>query len=592
MPPRAPYLILAAALLALYFPVFRVWFLGDDFAWLSLRLQPLSDALFRPFAQGTVRVFSERLPFLVFGEWFGLNPLPFRVLSLVTFAANLMLAARIGQMLSGSRAAGFAAAGLWLINARILVSVSWAAAYNQQLYSLCLLAAFYCLLRYLETGRRRYEVAQWAFYLAGFGALEVTVMYPAIAAAYCWLMRPKELRRVLPLFVPAIAFAAVHLWLIAKPASATYAMSFDAGLISRLWRYLVWTLGPEGLAENVSPAWRLPEIVIRIASGLGLGAALLIRPTRENWFAAAWLVLLLAPVLPLGGHVTDYYLTLPSLGLCWIAGSALAERSRIRTVAFAAIAAAYAVGHITEVRTGLRWYAERTAAMRDLLLATREAHRKSPAAAILLAGVDRELFESGFQDEPFRLFGLTRVFLAPGTENAVRVREEIGSLGRWRIAPEEAARLLGGGQAVVLVNEGGVWDEETARYRTITGGRSGGWRIQLGDPASERWVRDGWHPPENGFRWIARRASLQLPFAPRRISIEGYAPALVVPVTLRLTLGRTAAGTIAIRQEGMFRWSGEVPASGTELQLEVDRTRRAPGDPRDLGVIVQSVELR
>ncbi|MBX9603102.1 MAG: hypothetical protein K2X35_19010 [Bryobacteraceae bacterium] len=590
---RAPYLILAAAMLALYFPVFRVWFLGDDFAWLSLRLQPLGDALFRPFAQGTVRIFSERLPFLAFGQWFGLNPLPFRVLSLITFAANLVLAARIGRTLSGSRIGGFAAASLWMLNARVLVSVSWASAYNQQLYSFCLLAAFYCLLRYLDTGRRGYLLAQWIFYLAGFGALEVTVVYPALAAAYCVLLRPKELRSVLPMFIPASVFAALHLFVIPKPSSATYAMSFDAGLVSRLWRYFVWTLGPEGLAENVSTAWKIPEIAIRIGCGVGLAAALISRPTRENWFAAAWFLLLLAPVLPLAGHVTDYYLTLPSLGLCWIAGSALAAPpTRLRAAAFGALALAYAAGHVAEVRAGLRWYAQRTAAMRDLVGATREAHRRSPASAILLAGVDRELFESGFQDEPFRLFGLTRVFLAPGTENAVRVREEIGSLARWRMAPEEFARLLAAGEAVVLVNEGGFWDDETARYRTIAGSASGRVIMQLGEPAAGKWIREGWHSAENGFRWTSRRAVLGLPFAPRALVIHGYAPALVVPVDLRLSSGTIAIGSTRIRQEGPFRWTAEFAGTARELTIEVDRTRRAPGDPRDLGVIIQSVELR
>ena len=40
-------------------------------------------------------------------------------------------------------------------------------------------------------------------------------------------------------------------------------------------------------------------------------------------FCVGWLLLLLAPVLPLPNHTESYYVTLPELGLAWLGGWAL-----------------------------------------------------------------------------------------------------------------------------------------------------------------------------------------------------------------------------------------------------------------------------
>jgi len=65
--------------------------------------------------------------------------------------------------------------------------MTWSAVYNQVLCGLFLLLAFYFLLRYIETDRALFNLAQWIVFLLGFGALEINVMYPALAASYTLL---------------------------------------------------------------------------------------------------------------------------------------------------------------------------------------------------------------------------------------------------------------------------------------------------------------------------------------------------------------------------------------------------------------------
>lgn len=90
----AAWLLLAPLLgLLIYWRVPAIWFQNDDFAWLGFASgvrggRSLADAMFTPYAQGTVRVLSERLFFLVFFNAFGLHAVPYRVWTIATWIAK------------------------------------------------------------------------------------------------------------------------------------------------------------------------------------------------------------------------------------------------------------------------------------------------------------------------------------------------------------------------------------------------------------------------------------------------------------------------------------------------------------------------
>ena len=172
---------------AIYWRGLLAWFQADDFAWLALRLQvhdwhTLMHALFAPMAQGSIRPWSERGFFLVFESLFGVNALPFRIWVFLTQFANLALVAAIARRMTGSRMAGFWAAILWMVHSSLVLPMVWTSVYNQVLCGFFLLGAFWFLLRYIETGRRRDCAGQWVMFILGFGALEINVVYPALAA--------------------------------------------------------------------------------------------------------------------------------------------------------------------------------------------------------------------------------------------------------------------------------------------------------------------------------------------------------------------------------------------------------------------------
>src|ERR1700737_1822316 len=175
--------------LVLYWPGLMCWFQNDDFVWLKL-LKIARDekgfrwALFAPLSQGTVRTLSERIFFMSFSGIFGVNALPYRCWAFLTFALSLIVLGSLCSKLTGSRAAGFWAMTLWTVNSAMGNVLSWTAIYYEILCALFMLTSLWLLVRYVETGRKYFYIAQWITFLVGFTVLELNVVYPALAAAY------------------------------------------------------------------------------------------------------------------------------------------------------------------------------------------------------------------------------------------------------------------------------------------------------------------------------------------------------------------------------------------------------------------------
>ena len=612
--------------LAVFWRVPFTWFMSDDFAWLGLplqvhRVQDLGRVFFHPQAQGTVRVLSERLFFLTFSSLFGLNALPYRIWVLATWSADLVLAVLIGIRLTGSRAAGLLAAILWTTSAAIVTPLIWASAYNEVLCAFFVLLAFYARMRWIDEAqrnlpvpwRRKWILLEWISYLAGFGALEVIVMYPAIATLYSLCTDRKRWRTALPLWIPAAIFAAVHFFLIPKQPGSIYALSLDSRLPGNFGRYLGWTLGPSRMGGLIADEWRVPGIIVTALIGLALAAFAASRLRRGEWtvvFCFGWFVLLLAPMLGLPNHVSDYYLTLPALGLAWLGGWAIVTAWRAGIAARGAailLTATYLAGSIAEIDAQTRWYYDHTIRIRDLVLAARDQMRSSPDSVLLLHGVDNELFQSGFQDDPFRLVGATRVYLTAESEKGIVAREDLGGIARFQIPAEQALALLERGQARVIEAGAEGARDVTRSYTAVAKSQIRSERrsfVDVGDPFYAARLGPTWYPAENGFRWMPKKASVRLPGphdASEKLNITGFAaaPALAAgPVTLSVRAGGHDLGSTTLREPGAkFAVQFPLPADlvgqeNIEITLELSKGFRPPGENRDLGMIFGTFEIR
>src|SRR5437879_4711298 len=290
--------------LALYWQGLFTWFQADDFAWLNLQVHSWNDlwkALFTPQAQGTVRVWSERLFFIVFKDLFGIHAAPFRIWVFLTQIANLLLIAQITRRLTGSRFAALTASILWISNSALTVVMGWNSAYNEALCALFVLAAFLALLRYIDTSDPRFNRLQWAFYLLGFGTLELNTVYPLLAASYTALCAKQRLRKTLLLFAPAVVFTAIHFVLIPKPSGGPYRLHLDGAVFETLVTYWTWAVASRQMAILGGAGSRLEPVVVALFTITLLGFAIW-RTLRRDFlpvFFLAWFAIFLLPVLPL-----------------------------------------------------------------------------------------------------------------------------------------------------------------------------------------------------------------------------------------------------------------------------------------------------
>lgn len=601
--------------LTLYWLGLLTWFHQDDFAWLRLRYSvrdwdSLLYALFAPMAQGTIRPWSERVFFMAFESLFGLQPLPFRIWVFLTQFVNLALICAIARRLTGSAAAGLLAAILWTAHAALSVAMTWTSAYNQVLCGFFLLVTFWLLLRWIDTGEPRYYVAQWVTFILGFGALEINVMYPALAAGYTLLCSRRNFLKTLPLFIPSILYALAHTAVAPAASSGAYAMYFDTSIFVMLFRYWTWAIAPS--RTGVMAGWESYEGIVCLV----LSIALLAFACRQVWrgrplgaFLIGWFLILLAPILPLRDHFSEYYLTLPSIGLAILAawGTIEAWKSRLalRMIGIT-LAATYLAWSIPLTVVSTQWRYGRALAVRDLVLGVERIRQLHPHKAILLSGVDSDLFWTAMVDEPFPLLGINDVYLTPGTENSIEAHPDLGDPSKFVLPPTLAREAIEENRAVVYAVSGGRLVNATEVYRAYA--RT--WkfehprRVDVGKPEFAGQLGSSWYPIESGGqRWMPKRATVRLggPSAPgQSLVVSGYISPLQLkdgPLNMTVAVDGVPYKPVPLNQpnafERTFPLSKELVGKAViEVSVEWDRVLTLPDDDRKLGGVFGVFAIR
>lgn len=421
---RALWLIPGAVCLALYWPVLTGWYLADDFLWLyqSRRFDQgvaWTSIFFTPTVHGTWRPFSERLFLFSFERWFGSAAWPLHAWVLATQLANLWLAAGVAQRLTGWVTAGAVVGALWVANATVATVLAWACAYNYVLCATCLLGATMLLLRHLETGRWVDYGLQWLVFLVGFGVLETAIVYPALATAAAFLVGVRPWAKLAPLWAASGVFAVAHPWLAPKQTSGAYALVWEpkALLASVVWygRVALYPLEMDGI-RRIAPAvaWSVAgALALAIASYLFWACR---KRRREPWFGLVWLLVTLAPVLPLRNQLQPYYLALPVLGLAWVLACGLQEAWRRgwawRISAVALTAATLALWAPVARRNAL-WWVARSREARAVVERLAEVQRDTPNQSVLLTQVPDAICRYVLAEHALEWRGLDRVQMAP-----------------------------------------------------------------------------------------------------------------------------------------------------------------------------------
>lgn len=330
------------------------WFAQDDVTFLSRAagfLPPVWQ--FRPL--------SETLAFRAEYAWFGLAPLGYHGVNLGLHLIAVALLYAIARRLNGDRAAAGAAALVFGVSSIAFTPLHWATGIVELLSASLVLAA---TLLHIEARRRGRTAGLWgaaALALAAAFAKETAAGWVALAAILEWRSRIwKPSARAL---VPAIAGAGLFvLWFFGAGAahrfagSEAYARSLAPEfLLLNLSTYLRWCVDlrdpvRDALAAMNPHAWRV-GLPVALAAGIALWRGR--RASRcGGEIGAFWLLVFLAPVLPLAHHTYLYYLYLPWAGgalALAMAGRTLIERLPRRLAAVIALAA---LAGVTRIEAG------------------------------------------------------------------------------------------------------------------------------------------------------------------------------------------------------------------------------------------------
>jgi hypothetical protein len=432
-------------LLALYWPAVTGWFFQDDFGWLNLRhdvhsAHDLGVALFAPKAHGNMRPLGENAWWLVLPTLFGPRALPMHIVAFLTQAASLLLLGSIVSRLMKSPTAAFAAQVLWIADVAIAEALGWSSIFNQILSGFFFLLAFYFLLRHAESHRSRDWTLQWIAFVLGLGALEINVVYPALAAAYALLLARPLLKKVLPMFAVSGLAVFVHFHFAPAADSGVYAPALDGRVFSTISTYWLWALGPMPLA---------------LALALTVGVGLLIVRKPAAFLGLAWFLFPLLPYLTLPEHKMDYYLVVPAIGIAMLGAFAVATAQaapwRILTVV---CLLAYLAFALPKSVNSARWEHARGERLENLARGVEEARQRAPGKIILLEGIDTDFFWSGIADLPFRALEIPHVYLAPSEFDTIQASRDL--LSKYILPPALVRHTFEGGTAQLFRFDGQV----------------------------------------------------------------------------------------------------------------------------------------
>ncbi len=607
-------------LLILYRRGLGTWYIADDFAWLSLLRQvhnfhDFLRVMFQPEAQGTIRFLSERGFYLLFEKLFGFDSLPFRICVFVTMAANLALIAWITLRITASRLAGFLAPVLWSANTSLAIVMTWTAAWNEALCSFFLLLALELFIRYGETGRRSFWWWQLVVFTLGFGALELNVIYPALAAAYVLFVANRDdRRRHLLSLIPAFAISGAYFFLHRAVApflnSGPYAVGVDRRIFATFWLYLKAAFVPQNwVAYGHSNRSGIILLGLIAPAFAAFCVRQWIRGNRAIGFFLCWFLLALGPMLSLPGHITEYYIMIPTIGLAMAASWGVAtawRRLSILSLLSLVPITAYLGAMVPSTRVAVNYWADRIRPVRGLVLGVAAARVAHPGKAIVLEGVTSQLWDDAVGASAFSTVGIENVYLTPESRATIHPLDNPGGMDQVVLEPGVMRSAITHDQVVVYSQVGDHLRNITRAYELSALARlsdSVPLRIDLANPLFSDFLGPDWLPLESEFRWMPRRATVRLggPTSVKdRLVVEGYCPALQLqggPLHLFVTIDGISLGETQLTDaKSGFQRLFVIPASlagrrAVEVEISVDRTTHVP-DGRELGLVVNRISIR
>jgi len=325
---RGMFLVGSAAIIAFVFycfwPLTHYFFSQDDFYFLEkassgfrASMEPYFNA--RP---GHFRPITKGLYFLMMWPLFGLNVIPYHVVSLVLHAVNSILMGTVLRRLGVSIAMSAVAAILFAANIANLEVVAWISCIQQLLGAMFAFTALVWGIDSLTTKSRLPVIGATIAYLLALGSYEQTLAVPLVLIVWAWSRygRRAALRAcrgpLLPMLLLLTVYCIYVLGIRGLPRAGPYEMWAGSNVLDNIRQYLgsvfaIWLLYPY---VDLPLGLRGSHIVW----GVLIAGFLLRRKPRQLAFGCIAFVLFLAPVLFIRHHVFSFHLYIPAIGAWYL----------------------------------------------------------------------------------------------------------------------------------------------------------------------------------------------------------------------------------------------------------------------------------
>jgi hypothetical protein len=247
-----------------------------------------------------------------------------------------------------------------------------------------------------------------------------------------------------------------------------------------------------------------------------------------------------------------------------------------------------------------QWNHDVTIKVRDLVEGVAGARARHPGKAILLYGADSEQFWNAIRDKVFPLVGIYNVYLAPGSEKQIVQPASWGRVEDYELAPAVVSAALDHKDLEVYDVRGPILRNITTQYAADAPHESElPLRVGAADTLTAWLLGPEWYSLETDHRWMPRRATLRMgaPKDPgKKLYLTGHSPDILGPVEVTVTVDETALPPQTVHP-GPFEAVFPLPDSvlgkpEMRVAVEVSRTFRPVGDPRDLGLSFGTFEVR
>lgn len=339
------YLAALFILAIFYYSVLDFYFFQDDFFHINISQANNLESYVRffKFRDDIIgyRPISLQNYFFFATSVFNLNPVGFRLITLITLFVSSLIITKIVTKITKNANVGLVAAIFWLTASSHFYAVTWISAAYNVIGTFFFLITSLTFLKYLESEKGRYYLLSLLFFLITTGSFEFSPVWPIIFFVHLIFINTpltKCIKIITPYFIIAGFYIIGRFFFIKVPQIPEYQISLNVSSIKAFIWYVVWAFNvPEEFKKQISHSlfvfnetflWQFWQLILKtttqtlwiIFTAILIPIYFILRNKNEFSFLiiiffASWFLAAISPVLLLPNHTFIMYLTLSSVGI-------------------------------------------------------------------------------------------------------------------------------------------------------------------------------------------------------------------------------------------------------------------------------------